>query len=80
MLDVSFFSDPGRSATLGIPTGAFFQDNVTYEYVDNPDSSTDATRSCKVDKITKSGLQPSDNLQIDFDDKFIFTDGSKITL
>ena len=79
-LNITFLTNPGTTDTKGSGSGKFFQDNVTYEYVDNPDVSTDANRSCKVGKITKSGVQPWDNLQLDFDDKFVFSDGDNFTI
>ncbi len=79
-LNITFLTDPGTTATQGSESNKFFQDNVTYEYVNNPDPSTDANKSCKVGKVTKSNVQAWDNLQIDFDDKFTFTDGSNISL
>ena len=79
-LNITFLTDPGTTAAQGSESGKFFQDNVTYEYANNPDPSTDANKSCKVGKVTKSNVQAWDNLQIDFDDKFTFTDGSNISL
>ena len=80
-LDLTFLTDPGtRPALNDTSDGQFFQDNVTYEYADNPDSTTPANNSCKVGKVTKSGVQPWDNLQIDFPDTFTVTDGSTISM
>ena len=78
--NLTFMSDPGTTPTQGSESNKFFQDNVTYEYVDNPDFSTAANNSCKVGKVTKSNVQAWDNLQIDFDDKFTFTNGSNFTI
>jgi hypothetical protein len=79
-LNMTFLSDPGTTATQGAEVGKFYQDNVTYEYADNPDPSTDANTSCKVGKVTKSNTQAWDNLQMDFADKFVFADGDNFTI
>jgi hypothetical protein len=79
-LNMTFLSDPGTNATQGAEVGKFFQDNVTFEYVDNPDASSDVNTSCKVGKVTKSNTQAWDNLQMDFADKFVFADGDNFTI
>lgn len=78
--NLTFMNDPGTTATQGSELEKFFQDNVTYEYVDNPDSDNAVNPSCKVGKVTKSGVQPWDNLQIDFADKFTITDNSNFSI
>ncbi|SEP83994.1 protein of unknown function [Hyunsoonleella jejuensis] len=79
-LNLTFMNDPGTTATQGSESNKFFQDNVTYEYVDNPDFNGSVNTSCKVGKVTKSGVQPWDNLQIDFDEKFTFSDGDSFSI
>lgn len=78
--NLTFMADPGTTATQGSESNKFFQDNVTYEYVDNPDFGGSVNTSCKVGKVTKSGVQPWDNLQIDFDEKFTFADGDNFSI
>jgi hypothetical protein len=70
-LNLTFVTDPGTIATKGAEVGKFFQDNVTYEYVDNPNASDTVNTSCKVGKVTNSGIELWDNLQVDFSDKLV---------
>lgn len=59
-LNVTFMSDQ---------TANIRNDNAVFEWVDNP--GTDAVNnSCKVGKVTKQNVQPWDNIQIDFNEKF----------
>lgn len=78
--NLTFMNDPETTATQGGESNKFYQDNVTYEYVDNPDFSGPTNTSCKVGKVTKSNVQPWDNLQIDFNEKFTFADGDNFTI
>ncbi|WP_299064032.1 PKD domain-containing protein [uncultured Polaribacter sp.] len=77
--DLTFLTDIGTIATKGADVGKFFQDNTTYEYVDNPGTSS-VNNSCKVGKATNSNQNPWDNLQIDLTNKLAFTDGSNFTM
>lgn len=76
---LTFQTDPGTIAVKNSGNFKFFQDNVTYEYADNPKVSA-ANNSCKVAKVTNSSVAAWDNLQFDFADKLIFTDGSNFTM
>ena len=62
------------------PTASIIQDNTTFEYVDNPNSSTNLNMSCKVGKVTNLSVAPWDNIQIDLADKLTFTSGSNFTM
>lgn len=77
--NLTFATNPGTIPTKGAGVGKFFQDNATYAYVDNPGASA-TNNSCKVGKATKTNTEAWDNLQIDFADKFVFTDGSNFTI
>ena len=77
--DLTFLTDPGTIAVKNSGNFKFFQDNVTYEYDDNPKVSA-GNNSCKVAKVTNSNVAAWDNLQFDLADKLIFTDGSNFTI
>ncbi len=76
---LTFLTDPGTTPVKSSENFKFFQDNVTYEYVDNPAVSA-GNNSCKVAKVTNSNVAAWDNLQFDFANKLIFTDGSNFTI
>ncbi|ARV06627.1 hypothetical protein BTO04_07925 [Polaribacter sp. SA4-10] len=63
-LNVTFMSDQ---------TANIRNDNATFEYVANPDSDNTVNNSCFVGKVTKGGVNPWDNNQIDFNTKFDLT-------
>lgn len=79
-LNLTLATDPGTMANRLDAVGQFFQDNTTYEYVDNPDFSEATNNSCKVGKATNLGVEAWDNIQIDFADKLTLTDGSNFTI
>ncbi|MDC0176985.1 DUF5011 domain-containing protein [Polaribacter sp.] len=76
---LTFQTDPGTIAVKNSENFKFFQDNVTYEYADNPAVSA-GNNSCKVAKVINHNAAAWDNLQFDFANKLIFTDGSNFTI
>ena len=70
-LNVTFMSDQTANIT---------NDNATFEWVDNPDSANAVNNSCKVGKVTKNGVNPWDNNQIDLDTKLDFDTNSGIKI
>ena len=76
---LTFLTNPGTTQVKSSENFKFFQDNVTYEYADNPAVSA-GNNSCKVAKVTNHNAAAWDNLQFDFANKLIFTDGSNFTI
>jgi uncharacterized protein (TIGR02145 family) len=76
---LTFLTNPGTTQVKSSENFKFFQDNVTYEYADNPAVSA-GNNSCKVAKVTNSNVAAYDNLQFDVANKLIFTDGSNFTI
>ncbi len=70
-LNITFMSDQ---------TSSIFNDNATFEWVDNPDSDNTVNNSCKLGKVTKSGVNPWDNIQIDLDAKLDFSTNSGLKI
>ncbi|WP_298237250.1 immunoglobulin-like domain-containing protein [uncultured Algibacter sp.] len=79
-LDITFMSDPATTADKDNGVNQFFQDDVVYEYADNPDFSGSVNTSCKVGKVTNGNQNAWDNLQMNFADKFTFSSGDNITM
>lgn len=61
-------------------TANIITDNTLFEQVSNPDSENTVNTSCNVGKVTKTGTNPWDNTQIDFDSKFNFVDHSGFSI
>ena len=55
-------------------------DGATFEWIDNPDFENDVNTSCKVGQITKLGINPWDNNQIDLDAKLDFNTNEGLKL
>ncbi|WP_052158193.1 immunoglobulin-like domain-containing protein [Lacinutrix jangbogonensis] len=63
-LNLTFMTDPTASIT---------NDGADFSWITNPDSDNTVNPSCKVAQITKQGVNPWDNTQIDLDAKLDFT-------
>ena len=70
-LNITFMSDP---------TTTVVNDGATFEWIDNPDFENDVNTSCKVGQITKLGINPWDNNQIDLDAKLDFNTNEGLKL
>ena len=62
-LNITFMTDPSSS---------IISDGGTFSWVDNPDLENTVNATCKVAQITKEGINPWDNTQIDLDAKLDF--------
>jgi hypothetical protein len=63
-LNITFKSDP---------TTNIVNDGAAFAWVANPKSDSGINTSCKVGKVTKTGTNPWDNVQINLDTKLDFT-------
>lgn len=54
-------------------TANIVNDGATFSWVANPKSDSGINPSCKVGKVTKTGTNPWDNIQINLDTKLDFT-------
>ena len=61
-------------------TANIIKDGANFEWVFNPKSDTGINTSCKAGKVTKTGTNPWDNVQINLDAKLDFNTHSGIKL
>jgi len=59
-------------------TANIIKDGANFEWVFNPKSDTGINTSCKAGKVTKTGTNPWDNIQINLDAKLNFNTNSGI--
>lgn len=70
-LNITFKSDQ---------TANIINDGANFQWVANPKSDTGINTSCKVGKVTKTGTNPWDNIQINLDAKLDFTTNSGLKI